>query len=673
MKNILYLSILVSPLIFFTNLTRNPYIIQGTVLHISLLSILIIYIYKYLKNDKQTFYKTALDVPISVFVGTLILTWAMAFIFEHKINGFGRIPGYYTAIWSEGLRNNLYIIINCILTYYISANLNRDEKTIRKILFISYIVAFISSSYAIMQYFDIEPIWPQIINPYGIKRCVSTFGNPVFISSFLVLLIPLAFSSFIFTKSSYEKFLYAVLIIDMIFALFCTMARSSWLGLAVAFVILCAGFKETIVINKKWMIAVVIALCLVMLIPAKWENKTQPFGSYMINRVTSIASIEKSGAAAYQRFLIWLSASDMAKERPILGVGWGLFELYYPFYQQRYLIEQKLNFRTHANNAHNVFLENLSQTGIVGLGIFLWLVVCIVKFGFHQIKILKNGFQRTAAIGIFAGICGMLVDNILNVSLYFVIPGFFFWLNLGILASFGAEEKKAVPVHKSVKFTALIAGVLAVIAITSYVRIFAAEKNYFTGFGLVKRQDIPLERSVKYLEKAHSLHRLEVNNNYEMANAYARMSGQFRYNGAIEKADEYQNKAIWAYKEALAANPGYDEIYFNMATVYSQRKEHDLSVENYRRSVFINPYSLEGIMMLGNIYLTRGQYKEARDVYIHATLISPANKDAWNNLGYVDNKLSLKDEARDCYQKAISIDPNFGLAKKNLDELIKGR
>ena len=119
----------------------------------------------------------------------------------------------------------------------------------------------------------------------------------------------------------------------------------------------------------------------------------------------------------------------------------------FPFYQQRYLIHPNLTQRTHANNAHNVFLENLSQTGIIGLGIFLWLIFCIIKFGFHQMKNVKNDFQKTVGVGIFAGVIGMLVDNIVNVTLYFVIPGFFFWMNLGILAGLGTSEKKIIQ-HK---------------------------------------------------------------------------------------------------------------------------------------------------------------------------------------------------------------------------------
>lgn len=671
MKTILYFAVLVCPLIFFTNVTRNPYIIQGTILYISLLFIFSVFLINSFKKNKIIFYKTDIDIPILIFLGITVFSFALALFAHYEVPGFGKIPGYFTAIWSEGLRNNLYIIINCVLAYYVAVNLIRDEKTIKTVLFLAYLVAFISSTYGVMQYFGIEPIWEKTVNPYGIKRCVSTFGNPVFISSFLVLMIPLSFASFIFTKSAYEKFLYVLLMIDMILALLCTMARSSWLGVSVSFVIVASMFREKIVTAKKWFLGIMLVLILAMFVPSDWHGETKPFGFYVINRVSSIFSIEKSDDAAYQRFLIWASAWDIAKQNPVFGSGWGLFEMLYPFYQQRYLIHPKLTQRTHANNAHNIVLENLSQMGIVGLGIFLWFIFCIIKFGMHQVKNQSGDFQKTLAVGIFAGIIGMLVDNIINVTFYFVIPGFFFWLLVGILAGLGASAKKVVEHNFKTRTISAVFILLSAGLIIRYIVIFIAEKSYFSGFKLAKNSNAPIEQAIPFLEKAHRLNRMEVNNNYELGNAYARKAAMFKSMNDIERTDEYQRKSLWAYGEAKAANPGYDELYFNSATMQTQRKEYDESVDNYRKAIFINPFSLEAVMGLGNVYLFSKEYERARHIYRRAVRINPLNKDIWNNLGYVNMRLNRVDEAAECYKKALNIDPDFELAKKNLYNIMR--
>jgi len=669
MKKLLYFVILVCPLIFFTDLTRNPYVIQGTILYISLLLILGLFIIRSLREGKIVYFRTRLDLPLLVFLGFTIFTFLRALLGSYNIPGFGAIPGFSDAAWSEGSRTNLFILINCVLVFYVAVNFIRDEETIKRVLFLSFLVAFIASIYAILQYFDLEPIWQQTVSPYSMKRPVSTFGNPVFLSSFLVIMIPLSIVSFIWAKSGFERFLHICLTAIMVLALFMTMARSSWIGLLVSVVFLAIIFKQKIAAYKKWIFIAAAIVLLFMLIPTKWQNESKPFGFYVAERATSIFSFEKSGPAVYQRFLIWLSAWDISKQNPVIGAGWGLFEMLYPFYQQRWLTHPLLTQRTHANNAHNVVLENLSQMGIVGLGVFLWLIFCILKFGIHQIKNVKNDFHRMVAAGIFAGIIGMLVDNIVNVTLYFIIPGFFFWMFLGVLAGIGTSEKKVVK-HSLISKTVFVVVILiSALLVKMYASIFFAEINYFDGFKLAKKPETPIEQAVPYLERAHQLHRLEVNNNYELGNAYARIAAQYRYMNAPAQADEYQKKTIWAYQEAIAANPGYDEIYFNIATVYMQRNELAQAEENYKRAIFINPFSLDAMMGLGNIYLFSQQFEPAKSLYQRAAFVNPASKDAWNNLGFADMKLNLLAEARECFLKALAIDPNFDIAKRNLSNI----
>src|SRR5262249_49489972 len=88
-----------------------------------------------------------------------------------------------------------------------------------------------------------------------------------------------------------------------------------------------------------------------------------------------------------QRRMVWSCAWDMGKERPLVGKGWGFFELFYPFYQGWYLSDRVFRgFRTHANNAHNVILEIWSQTGTVGLGIWLLIAALAAALMWHRGK-----------------------------------------------------------------------------------------------------------------------------------------------------------------------------------------------------------------------------------------------------------------------------------------------
>src|SRR6185295_15420551 len=106
-----------------------------------------------------------------------------------------------------------------------------------------------------------------------------------------------------------------------------------------------------------------------------WTKAAPAAVSSLPTTTSALASGTVVYAPWHQRLLIWACAWQMGLENPFTGNGWGLFELFYPFYQGPLLLSVDLFrvLRTHANNAHNEVLEVFSQTGLLGLGVFVWL------------------------------------------------------------------------------------------------------------------------------------------------------------------------------------------------------------------------------------------------------------------------------------------------------------
>ncbi len=151
----------------------------------------------------------------------------------------------------------------------------------------------------------------------------------------------------------------------------------------------------------------------------------------VVDRLTEVKKVtQENYGSAYQRFLIWLSAWGMVQDHPVMGQGWGCFELFYPFYQGPILLEKGLNMRTHANNAHNEILEYWSQIGTLGLGIMLWMWVLFFRLGVSYAQRLAPP-AKAILWGFLGGVAGMLVDNLLNVSVHFAVPAFIFWWWVG--------------------------------------------------------------------------------------------------------------------------------------------------------------------------------------------------------------------------------------------------
>jgi hypothetical protein len=160
-----------------------------------------------------------------------LMTWGLSYLHH----GFF----FRSGIFHEGLRGMIFLWVNGIGVFFLSTQTEQQgpARALRRLMLF---VAALSATYAIFQYFGVDPLWGEKINPFA-GRPVSTYGNPNFLSSALVLLLPLTLHE-CFTAPTNQKamgwiglsWVYAA-------ALTATMTRSSWLG-ASAWVSPCTFF-----------------------------------------------------------------------------------------------------------------------------------------------------------------------------------------------------------------------------------------------------------------------------------------------------------------------------------------------------------------------------------------------------------------------------------------------
>ncbi|MCX7910638.1 MAG: tetratricopeptide repeat protein [Endomicrobia bacterium] len=647
-----YTIIVVSPLVFFTDLTRNPYYFQIVFAQSGMIFLWLVVLLK--QKGKIIHYTNPFEKPMLIFYGYAIISWLFSmFVLNHNyhvpqlISDSIKVYGknfFFMSMFNEGFKKFIFTVTNIILVYFFATNYINKEN-FKKVYFTLFIVGFFASIYGILQYFGIEIIWPKVLNPFG-GRCVSTFGNPNFLSSFLILLFPLMFVEYIYSRSV----LMFIFLIIYYCALLSTLTRSSWLGLFVSLVYMLGILflkERKLLIGNKYRVAILFIFMSIFFL--LWPKSPVGGNPSVVERILEIRQAKEVYAPLHQRFLIWLCGWDMIKEKPITGKGWGLFELFYPFYQGKYLFVKELSHRTHANNAHNEIIEIWSQTGTLGLGIYILFLICFFIYSYKIFKKEKNYPQKLFILALSSSVLGMIVDNLLNVTIHFCIPAFLYFFNIGSLASFDeSREKKEIYFKGFSKYFVLVIGCLIILRLWLN---FLGEINYFKGFKYSKRNE--LEQALYYLSKANKFQKYEVNNNYELANTYARL--------------KRLKEAIHYYYEALASNCGYDEIHFNLATVYAQSNNQEMAKLHYTQSLFINPLSKEAYMALGSIFLSEidKNLKSAIKLFEQAVMVFPEEKDFYNNLGYLYIKSNEDYKALKCYEKALKIDPNFEFAKRN--------
>jgi tetratricopeptide (TPR) repeat protein len=647
-RNLLLCAVfVVCPLLFFTDLTRNPYYTQIALFNALIPLIWLIWLIEGWNAGELTWVSSPFDSAFWMLIAVSFLSWGLSFAAH---------PALWKPIYSEGSKAAVFLVVNVALVYACALQV-RDAFWVRTFLWLIYAVSFLAALYGVMQYFGIEIVWSTNLNPYG-SRPVSTFGNPNFMSSFLVVVLPVMTMDYLYKATGCPRSLLLMAIAMCTAALLSTLTRSSWVGFFVGMLFVVWGSWSKYDSSSRVKAFLWATLIILVLF---WPHGGKGYSATVFERLAEAKkATQENYASAYQRFLIWLSAWGMVQDHPIVGKGWGCFELFYPFYQGPILFEKGLNLRTHANNAHNEILEYWSQIGTLGLGIAIWMWTLFFRYGVSMARRL-TGPPKVLVWGFLGGVAGMLVDNLLNVSIFFCIPAFIFWWWVGSAMALdpSALTVRKMDLHSVWKKTGLVAAGAGLICLMARsFCLWEGEANFFEGFKLSKA-GIDLVSAGRHLASAYEWHHLEVNNNYELGNVYARLGDK--------------EKALWMYQRALDANAGYDEIYFNRATMLMQMGREAEAITNYRICLSINPASHEAYNALATLYF-KDVSKYATDIetlYQRGLTLYSGDKEMWNNLGYLYTQRQDWTKAAAAYQKALEIDPGFVLARRNLAVILQ--
>jgi O-antigen ligase len=97
----------------------------------------------------------------------------------------------------------------------------------------------------------------------------------------------------------------------------------------------------------------------------------------------------------------WKIVLEIAKVNPILGLGFSNYYWYTPLFAIRGWF---ISF-----NSHSQFVDLIAQTGILGLGCFLWLFWENGRLAWRLRGKVSDGFAQAYVHGILAGLVGTLV------------------------------------------------------------------------------------------------------------------------------------------------------------------------------------------------------------------------------------------------------------------------
>lgn len=376
----------------------------------------------HLKQEKLVtrFFKKYFFVPLFLLLG---LAFGLVFSLDPIQSFFGSFER------QQGLVSYLYYFVWALLIF-INLMLSTESvlaRRLRSIILTASLSGFLVALYGILQIFNIDFFnWPE--PPYLTGRTMSTFGQPNFLASFLLLIIPLSAYLVYFFKNFYIRFFFALNLFLQVACLFFTASRG---GLLAFFFVLTLGVFIILFTSRlaiRWKIIIISLTVLVGLSGLAAMEFATP------GRFKESFDLKRGSLAA--RVFFFQAAADAIWQKPIFGYGLeNSAEVFIKYYERDWALYGQVS--ANADRAHNLILDILLTSGFFGLALFCAWYYSVFSLGWREIR---WGKDKVLALAILLALAGYVVS--LFFSFTIVAGEVYFWLLFSILATISFHSER---------------------------------------------------------------------------------------------------------------------------------------------------------------------------------------------------------------------------------------
>ncbi|KMQ49851.1 O-antigen polymerase [Chitinispirillum alkaliphilum] len=386
----------------------------------ALSALVMAYLLIILKNRKQIDQFISFD-PININLSLYVLFLAVSLFFAESFSlafsgSYARDEGFLTLI--------IYFLL-----FLAARSIKLTDYKFFNYLMIS---AAVLALYGILQFFGIDPL-PRPVEKQNYFRAFSTFSNPNFFGSYLMMMLPVALFMFVKTKKNSMGLNYAIIL----FSLFCTLTRSALIGAIVSVcltVILIWFYTERKTYeNLRITCVVIISIFVTLSFNLISESSLQKrFNSISSDAITLLNNEPESENLGNGRIYIWVRVIQLIREKPLFGHGIENLGL---VFTDRFSedITETFGRILIFDRAHNEYLHIAVSSGIPALLVYLFFIGLVLKKGVNNIK------NSEILLPVMAAITGYLVQAFFNIS---VVPvAYIFWILLGFVSHYQIAER----------------------------------------------------------------------------------------------------------------------------------------------------------------------------------------------------------------------------------------
>jgi putative inorganic carbon (hco3(-)) transporter len=236
-------------------------------------------------------------------------------------------------------------------------------------------------------------------------RAFGTFGQPNPFGAFIGLILPLTLGAAWGCAMQWYQTRRVALLLPLgllgsagamlLVGLFVSWSRGAWMGFGAALVAMLFFLP-----HRRWQGAVLILIAL-FVGSVLWATGRIP--PQLTQRITSFTEdftgfedvrgvvITDENYAVVERLAHWQAALDMAADAPLLGVGFGNYEIAYADYAL-------VNWPDALGHAHNYYLNLLAETGILGITVYVMMLGSVFLAGVRLLP-ETTGLARGVVLG----------------------------------------------------------------------------------------------------------------------------------------------------------------------------------------------------------------------------------------------------------------------------------
>ncbi len=583
-----------------------------------------------------------LFLPIIYLVYVFLLSF-----FSHNFNisyvgAYSRFQGLETQFF--------YVLFFFLLLFNI-----REKAQIKRIVWTVFLSATLVGIYGLVQISGFDPIiWSD-----PMSRIISTIGQPDFLASYLLLVLPLGAYLLIIEKKFLLRFFISIGILIQIFALYFTYSFSGFLGfvggLALLIFLLFKNYPESKLffrahLKKIFSFAGVLILVLILMLAKD---------RFLASKISFL----KDGSPS-SRLNTWKAAVSAIEKNPIFGYGLDTQQnVLVNYYKKDWALYE--NPGSVSDRAHDLFLDSLLTTGLIGFILYFVWVFYVFRALFQNIK---NDKEKEFNLFLLSGLVGYFISILFGFAVF--ETNFYFWLFSAFIIiiniDFEIGRKMDAPPAEKEKNSKFYLGISAVVLATlSFYRMGGIKNELIANFYLLEaKRAYAAGYFFKSFEFYYYTKELGVNDHY-LNKTYVEI-----YSGLPNDQDgRLYEKPVGEIFKGVLKNDTFGNNIYDLITKaeilqtlsYENKEDAKLAEVDYKKAIALSPEFPNTYYALGNFYFKMNDLGLAEKNFLKAVQCLPDPTDPRINL---DHKAAIKGLEHLIFKKLGDIE----MKKKNYGE-----